>query len=144
MTIGDMNDPIELKLVAKDTQNASRVHKMLRKRKQPKGTKSTLAEEFWEYRDAVFSPFQTEITPTLNTMTHKASSYKDMVEFTTGDGVRKAKIDYYTQELWTFKVSRKKTGGDDQDLWRLYCIIQIATPDSQNREYKTYTWKKVG
>ncbi len=58
--------------------------------------------------------FKTEITPTLNTMT-QSQAYKDMVEFTTGDGVRKAKIDYYTPGALTSSVTEEWCG-DDQDL----------------------------
>ena len=50
-------------------------------------------------------------------MTHKVSFHKDMVEFTTGDGVRKAKIDYYTPGALDIQsVTEEKWCGNDQDL----------------------------
>ena len=67
-----------------------------------------------------------------------------MVEFTTGDGVRKAKIDYYTPGAWTFKVSLKKWCGDDQDLWRPCIIIQIVIQIHKTVSTRPTPWKKVG
>ena len=96
---------------------------MLRKRKQPKKNKSDLGRRVLEkeYRDAVFSSVSNRNNTYSKYYDTQSQAYKDMVEFTTGDGVRKAKIDYYTPGALDIQsVTERKWCGDDQDLWRLY------------------------
>ena len=63
-----------------------------------------------------------------------------MVEFTTGDGVRKAKIDYYTPGALDIQSVTEENGVVTIKTYEdLLCIITDSHPDSQNRKYKDIT-----
>ena len=103
------NDPIELKLAIRYLKTHQECQDAKKAQAAKEEQNRTLAEEFLkEYRDAVFSSVSNRNNTYSKYYDTQSQAYKDMVEFTTGDGVRKAKIDYYTPGAWTFKVSRKK------------------------------------
>ena len=75
----------------------------------------------------------------------QSQAYKDMVEFTTGDGVRKAKIDYYTPGALDIQSVTEENGVVTIKTYEDFTVHYTDShPDSQNRKYKTYTLKKVG
>jgi len=140
------NDPIELKL-AKDTLKRIKSAQDAKKAQAVKEEQNrTLAEEFLkEYRDAVFSSVSNRNNTYSKYYDTQSQAYKDMVEFTTGDGVRKAKIDYYTPGALDIQSVTEENGVVTIKTYEDFTVHYTDShPDSQNRKYKTYTLKKVG
>ena len=140
------NDPIELKL-AKDTLKRIKSAQDAKKAQAAKEEQNrTLAEEFLkEYRDAVFSSVSNRNNTYSKYYDTQSQAYKDMVEFTTGDGVRKAKIDYYTPGALDSQSVTEENGVVTIKTYEDFTVHYTDShPDSQNRKYKTYTLKKVG
>ena len=140
------NDPIELKL-AKDTLKRIKSAQDAKKAQAAKEEQNrTLAEEFLkEYRDAVFSSVSNRNNTYSKFYDTQSQAYKDMVEFTTGDGVRKAKIDYYTPGALDIQSVTEENGVVTIKTYEDFTVHYTDShPDSQNRKYKTYTLKKVG
>lgn len=140
------NDPIELKL-AKDTLKRIKSAQDAKKAQAAKEDQNrTLAEEFLkEYRDAVFSSVSNRNNTYSKYYDTQSQAYKDMVEFTTGDGVRKAKIDYYTPGALDIQSVTEENGVVTIKTYEDFTVHYTDShPDSQNRKYKTYTLKKVG
>lgn len=140
------NDPIELKL-AKDTLKRIKSAQDAKKAQAAKEEQNrTLAEEFLkEYRDAVFSSVSNRNNTYSKYYDTQSQAYKDMVEFTTGDGVRKAKIDYYTPGALDIQSVTEENGVVTIKTYEDFTVHYTDShPDSQNRKYKTYTLKKVG
>lgn len=139
-------DPIELKL-AKDTLKRIKSAQDAKKAQAAKEEQNrTLAEEFLkEYRDAVFSSVSNRNNTYSKYYDTQSQAYKDMVEFTTGDGVRKAKIDYYTPGALDIQSVTEENGVVTVKTYEDFTVHYTDShPDSQNRKYKTYTLKKVG
>ena len=111
------NDPIELKL-AKDTLKRIKSAQDAKKAQTAKEEQNrTLAEEFLkEYRDAVFSSVSNRNNTYSKYYDTQSQAYKDMVEFTTGDGVRRLKLTTILQGIGHSKCHGRKWCGDDQDL----------------------------
>lgn len=142
----DENDPIELKL-SKDTAKRVKSAQEAKKAKDAKEEQNrTLAEEFLkEYRDAVFSSVSNRNNTYSKYYDTQSKAYKEMVEFTTGDGVRKAKIDYYTPGALDIQSVTEENGVVTIKTYEDFTVHYTDNhPDSQNRRYKTYTLKKVG
>lgn len=142
----DENDPIELKL-SKDTAKRVKSAQDAKKAKDAKKEQNrTLAEEFLkEYRDAVFSSVSNRNNTYSKYYDTQSKAYKEMVEFTTGDGVRKAKIDYYTPGALDIQSVTEENGVVTIKTYEDFTVHYTDNhPDSQNRRYKTYTLKKVG
>ena len=140
------NDPIGLKL-AKDTLKRIKSAQDAKKAQAAKEEQNrTLAEEFLkEYRDAVFSSVSNRNNTYSKYYDTQSQAYKDMVEFTTGDGVRKAKIDYYTPGALDIQSVTEENGVVTIKTYEDFTVHYTDShPDSQNRKYKTYTLKKVG
>lgn len=140
------NDPIELKL-AKDTLKRIKSAQDAKKAQAAKEEQNrTLAEEFLkEYRDAVFSSVSNRNNTYSKYYDTQSQAYKEMVEFTTGDGVRKAKIDYYTPGALDIQSVTEENGVVTIKTYEDFTVHYTDShPDSQNRKYKTYTLKKVG
>ena len=140
------NDPIELKL-AKDTLKRIKSAQDAKKAQAAKEEQNRiLAEEFLkEYRDAVFSSVSNRNNTYSKYYDTQSQAYKDMVEFTTGDGVRKAKIDYYTPGALDIQSVTEENGVVTIKTYEDFTVHYTDShPDSQNRKYKTYTLKKVG
>lgn len=140
------NDPIELKL-ANDTLKRIKSAQDAKKAQAAKEEQNrTLAEEFLkEYRDAVFSSVSNRNNTYSKYYDTQSQAYKDMVEFTTGDGVRKAKIDYYTPGALDIQSVTEENGVVTIKTYEDFTVHYTDShPDSQNRKYKTYTLKKVG
>lgn len=140
------NDPIELKL-AKDTLKRIKSAQDAKKAQAAKEEQNrTLAEEFLkEYRDAVFSSVSNRNNTYSKYYDTQSQAYKDMVQFTTGDGVRKAKIDYYTPGALDIQSVTEENGVVTIKTYEDFTVHYTDShPDSQNRKYKTYTLKKVG
>ena len=140
------NDPIELKL-AKDTLKRIKSAQDAKKAQAAKEEQNrTLAEEFLkEYRDAVFSSVSNRNNTYSKYYDTQSQAYKDMVEFTTGDGVRKAKIDYYTPGALDIQSVTEENGVVTVKTYEDFTVHYTDShPESQNRKYKTYTLKKVG
>lgn len=140
------NDPIELKL-AKDTLKRIKSAQDAKKEQAAKEEQNrTLEEEFLkEYRDAVFSSVSNRNNTYSKYYDTQSQAYKDMVEFTTGDGVRKAKIDYYTPGALDIQSVTEENGVVTIKTYEDFTVHYTDShPDSQNRKYKTYTLKKVG
>ena len=140
------NDPIELKL-AKDTSKRIKSAQDAKKAQAAKEEQNrTLAEEFLkEYREAVFSSVSNRNNSYSKYYDTQSQAYKEMVEFTTGDGVRKAKIDYYTPGALDIQSVTEENGVVTIKTYEDFTVHYTDShPDSQNRKYKTYTLKKVG
>ena len=140
------NDPIELKL-AKDTLKRIKSAQDAKKAQAAKEEQNrTLAEEFLkEYRDAVFSSVSNRNNTYSKYYDTQSQAYKDIVEFTIGDGVRKAKIDYYTPGALDIQSVTEENGVVTIKTYEDFTVHYTDShPDSQNRKYKTYTLKKVG
>ena len=130
------NDPIELKL-AKDTLKRIKSAQDAKKAQAAKEEQNrTLAEEFLkEYRDAVFSSVSNRNNTYSKYYDTQSQAYKDMVEFTTGDGVRKAKIDYYTPGALDIQSVTEENGVVTIKTYEDFTVHYTDShPDSQNRK----------
>ena len=118
---------------------------MLRKRKQPKKNKiGPWQKEFLkEYRDTVFSSVSNRNNTYSKYYDTQSQAYKDMVEFTTGDGVRKAKIDYYTPGALDIQRChwKKMVWWRSRLMKTLPCIIQIAIQIHKTASTRPTPWK---
>ena len=76
-------------------------------------------------------------------MTHKVKLTRTWLKFTTGDGVRKAKIDYYTPGALDIQSVTEENGVVTIKTYEDFTVHYTDShPDSQNRKYKTHTLKK--
>ena len=98
-----------------------------------------------EYRTAVFRSVSNRSNYYAQYYDTSSPSYKEMVEWTTGGGVKKAKIDYYDLGALDIREVREENGSYIVTTYEDYTVHYIdSTPNSVNRKNKTYYLKPTG
>ena len=98
-----------------------------------------------EYRTAVFRSVSKRSNDYAQYYDTSSPAYKEMVEWTTGGGVKKAKIDYYDPGALDIREVREENGSYIVTTYEDYTVHYIdSTPNSVNRKNKTYYLKPTG
>ena len=98
-----------------------------------------------EYRTAVFRSVSNRSNYYAQYYDTSSPSYKEMGEWTTGGGVKKAKIDYYDPGALDIREVREENGSYIVTTYEDYTVHYIdSTPNSVNRKNKTYYLKPTG
>ena len=115
------------------------------KEKDEEAKKVEVTNFLSEYRTAVFRSVSNRSNYYAQYYDTSSPSYKEMVEWTTGGGVKKAKIDYYDPGALDIREVREENGSYIVTTYEDYTVHYIdSTPNSVNRKNKTYYLKPTG
>ena len=113
--------------------------------KKVEANKAKITNFLSEYRTAVFRSVSNRSNYYAQYYDTSSPSYKEMVEWTTGGGVKKAKIDYYDPGALEIREVREENGSYIVTTYEDYTVHYIdSTPNSVNRKNKTYYLKPTG
>ena len=113
--------------------------------KKVEANKAKITNFLSEYRTAVFRSVSNRSNYYAQYYDTSSPAYKDMVEWTTGGGVKKAKIDYYDPGALDIREVREENGSYIVTTYEDYTVHYIdSTPNSVNRKNKTYYLKPTG
>ena len=113
--------------------------------KKVEANKAKITNFLSEYRTAVFRSVSNRSNYYAQYYDTSSPSYKEMVEWTTGGGVKKAKIDYYDPGALDIREVREENGSYIVTTYEDYTVHYIdSTPNSVNRKNKTYYLKPTG
>ena len=113
--------------------------------KKVEANKAKITNFLSEYRTAVFRSVSNRSNYYAQYYDTSSPAYKEMVEWTTGGGVKKAKIDYYDPGALDIREVREENGSYIVTTYEDYTVHYIdSTPNSVNRKNKTYYLKPTG
>lgn len=113
--------------------------------KKVEANKAKITNFLSEYRTAVFRSVSNRSNYYAQYYDTSSPAYKEMVEWTTGGGVKKAKIDYYDSGALDIREVREENGSYIVTTYEDYTVHYIdSTPNSVNRKNKTYYLKPTG
>ena len=113
--------------------------------KKVEANKAKITNFLSEYRTAVFRSVSNRSNYYSQYYDTSSPAYKEMVEWTTGGGVKKAKIDYYDPGALDIREVREENGSYIVTTYEDYTVHYIdSTPNSVNRKNKTYYLKPTG
>ena len=152
VTIGETPDDdevITLKLskdVAKRLKDAETARKAKEEEAKKAEEKKTAITSFLQdYRTEIFSSVSSRSNTYSNYYDTSSDAYKEMVEWTTGGGVKKAEIDYYTPGVFNVLSVTEENGMIIVKTHEEYTVHYVTSrKDSQSSKDKTYTLKPVG
>ena len=152
VTIGETPDDdevITLKLskdVAKRLKDAETARKAKEEEAKKAEEKKTSVTSFLQdYRTEVFSSVSSRSNTYSKYYDTSSDAYKEMVEWTTGGGVKKAEIDYYTPGVFNVLSVTEENGMMIVKTHEEYTVHYVTSrKDSQSSKDKTYTLKPVG
>ena len=152
VTIGETPDDdevITLKLskdVAKRLKDAETARKAKEEEAKKAEEKKTAITSFLQdYRTEVFSSVSSRSNTYSKYYDTSSDAYKEMVEWTTGGGVKKAEIDYYTPGVFNVLSVTEENGMIIVKTHEEYTVHYVTSrKDSQASKDKTYTLKPVG
>ena len=152
VTIGETPDDdevITLKLskdVAKRLKDAETARKAKEEEAKKAEEKKTSVTSFLkDYRTEVFSSVSSRSNTYSKYYDTSSDAYKEMVEWTTGGGVKKAEIDYYTPGVFNVLSVTEENGMVIVKTHEEYTVHYVTSrKDSQSSKDKTYTLKPVG
>lgn len=152
VTIGETPDDdevITLKLskdVAKRLKDAETARKAKEEEAKKVEEKKTSVTSFLQdYRTEVFSSVSSRSNTYSKYYDTSSDAYKEMVEWTTGGGVKKAEIDYYTPGVFNVISVTEENGMVIVKTHEEYTVHYVTSrKDSQSSKDKTYTLKPVG
>lgn len=152
VTIGETPDDdevITLKLskdVAKRLKDAETARKAKEEEAKKAEEKKTSVTSFLQdYRTEVFSSVSSRSNTYSKYYDTSSDAYKEMVEWTTGGGVKKAEIDYYTPGVFNVLSVTEENGMVIVKTHEEYTVHYVTSrKDSQSSKDKTYTLKPVG
>ena len=152
VTIGETPDDdevITLKLskdVAKRLKDAETARKAKEEEAKKAEEKKTAITSFLQdYRTEVFSSVSSRSNSYSKYYDTSSDAYKEMVEWTTGGGVKKAEIDYYTPGVFNVLSVTEENGMVIVKTHEEYTVHYVTSrKDSQSSKDKTYTLKPVG
>ena len=152
VTIGETPDDdevITLKLskdVAKRLKDAETARKSKEEEAKKAEEKKTAITSFLQdYRTEVFSSVSSRSNTYSKYYDTSSDAYKEMVEWTTGGGVKKAEIDYYTPGVFNVLSVTEENGMVIVKTHEEYTVHYVTSrKDSQSSKDKTYTPKPVG
>ena len=151
-TIGETPDDdevITLKLskdVAKRLKDAETARKAKEEEaKKSEEKKTSITSFLQDYRTEVFSSVSSRSNTYSKYYDTSSDAYKEMVEWTTGGGVKKAEIDYYTPGVFNVLSVTEENGMVIVKTHEEYTVHYVTSrKDSQSSKDKTYTLKPVG
>lgn len=152
VTIGETPDDdevITLKLskdVAKRLKDAETARKAKEEEAKKAEEKKTAITSFLQdYRTEIFSSVSSRSNTYSKYYDTSSDAYKEMVEWTTGGGVKKAEIDYYTPGVFNVLSVTEENGTIIVKTHEEYTVHYVTSrKDSQSSKDKTYTLKPVG
>ncbi|WP_455166734.1 TcaA second domain-containing protein [Streptococcus sp.] len=152
VTIGESPDDdevITLKLskdVAKRLKDAETARKAKEEEvKKAEEKKTSITSFLQDYRTEVFSSVSSRSNTYSKYYDTSSDAYKEMVEWTTGGGVKKAEIDYYTPGVFNVLSVTEENGSIIVKTHEEYTVHYVTSrKDSQSSKDKTYTLKPVG
>ena len=152
VTIGETPDDdevITLKLskdVAKRLKDAESARKAKEEEAKKAEEKKTAITSFLQdYRTEIFSSVSSRSNTYSKYYDTSSDAYKEMVEWTTGGGVKKAEIDYYTPGVFNVLSVTEENGMVIVKTHEEYTVHYVTSrKDSQSSKDKTYTLKPVG
>ena len=152
VTIGETPDDdevITLKLskdVAKRLKDAETARKAKEEEaKKSEEKKTSITSFLQDYRTEVFSSVSSRSNTYSKYYDTSSEAYKEMVEWTTGGGVKKAEIDYYTPGVFNVLSVTEENGMVIVKTHEEYTVHYVTSrKDSQSSKDKTYTLKPVG
>ena len=152
VTIGETPDDdevITLKLskdVAKRLKDAETARKAKEEEaKKSEEKKTSITSFLQDYRTEVFSSVSSRSNTYSKYYDTSSDAYKEMVELTTGGGVKKAEIDYYTPGVFNVLSVTEENGMVIVKTHEEYTVHYVTSrKDSQSSKDKTYTLKPVG
>ena len=152
VTIGETPDDdevITLKLskdVAKRLKDAETARKAKEEEAKKAEEKKTAITSFLQdYRTEIFSSVSSRSNTYSKYYDTSSDAYKEMVEWTTGGGVKKAEIDYYTPGVFNVLSVTEENGMVIVKTHEEYTVHYVTSrKDSKSSKYKTYTLKPVG
>lgn len=152
VTIGETPDDdevITLKLskdVAKRLKDAETARKAKEEEaKKAEERKTSVTSFLQDYRTEVFSSVSSRSNTYSKYYDTSSDAYKEMVEWTTGGGVKKAEIDYYTPGVFNVLSVTEENGMVIVKTHEEYTVHYVTSrKDSQSSKDKTYTLKPVG
>ena len=152
VTIGETPDDdevITLKLskdVAKRLKDAETARKAKEEEaKKAEEKKTSITSFLQDYRTEVFSSVSSRSNTYSKYYDTSSDAYKEMVEWTTGGGVKKAEIDYYTPGVFNVLSVTEENGMVIVKTHEEYTVHYVTSrKDSQSSKDKTYTLKPVG
>ena len=152
VTIGETPDDdevITLKLskdVAKRLKDAETARKAKEEEAKKAEEKKTAISSFLQdYRTEIFSSVSSRSNTYSKYYDTSSNAYKEMVEWTTGGGVKKAEIDYYTPGVFNVLSVTEENGMVIVKTHEEYTVHYVTSrKDSQSSKDKTYTLKPVG
>lgn len=152
VTIGESPDDdevITLKLskdVAKRLKDAETARKAKEEEaKKAEEKKTSITSFLQDYRTEVFSSVSSRSNTYSKYYDTSSDAYKEMVEWTTGGGVKKAEIDYYTPGVFNVLSVTEENGMVIVKTHEEYTVHYVTSrKDSQSSKDKTYTLKPVG
>ncbi|WP_048763375.1 TcaA second domain-containing protein [Streptococcus cristatus] len=113
--------------------------------KKVEANKAKITNFLSEYRTAVFRSVSNRSNYYAQYYDTSSPAYKEMVEWTTGGGVKKAKIDYYDPGALDIREVREENGSYIVTTYEDYTVHYIdSTPNSVNRKNKTYYLRPTG
>ena len=152
VTIGETSDDdevITLKLSKdvikrlKDAETARKAKEEEAKKAEEK--KTSVTSFLQDYRTDVFSSVSSRSNTYSKYYDTSSDAYKEMVEWTTGGGVKKAEIDYYTPGVFNVLSVTEENGMIIVKTHEEYTVHYVTSrKDSQSSKDKTYTLKPVG
>lgn len=152
VTIGETPDDdevITLKLskdVAKRLKDAETARKAKEEEaKKAEEKKTSITSFLQDYRTEVFLSVSSRSNTYSKYYDTSSDAYKEMVEWTTGGGVKKAEIDYYTPGVFNVLSVTEENGMVIVKTHEEYTVHYVTSrKDSQSSKDKTYTLKPVG
>ena len=152
VTIGETPDDdevITLKLskdVAKRLKDAETARKAKEEEaKKAEERKTSVTSFLQDYRTEVFSSVSSRSNTYSKYYDTSSDAYKEMVEWTTGGGVKKSEIDYYTPGVFNVLSVTEENGMVIVKTHEEYTVHYVTSrKDSQSSKDKTYTLKPVG
>ena len=152
VTIGETPDDdevITLKLskdVAKRLKDAETARKAKEEEAKKAEEKKTSVSSFLQdYRTEVFSSVSSRSNTYSKYYDTSSDAYKEMVEWTTGGGVKKAEIDCYKPGVFNVLSVTEENGMVIVKTHEEYTVHYVTSrKDSQSSKDKTYTLKPVG
>ena len=147
VTIGETPDDdevITLKL-SKDVAKRLKDAETARKAKEEEEKKTSVTSFLQDYRTEIFSSVSSRSNTYSKYYDTSSDAYKEMVEWTTGGGVKKAEIDYYTPGVFNVLSVTEENGMIIVKTHEEYTVHYVTSQkDSQSSKDKTYTLKPVG
>ena len=123
----------------------SKIREKNEEAKKVEAQKAKVSTFLNDYRSAVFSSVSNRSNNYSQYYDTSSAVYREMVEWTTGGGVKKAKINYYEPGALDIREIKEENGSYIVTTYEDYTVHYTDnTPNSVNRKNKTYYLKPSG